>query len=168
MRLCASSSMSCWTGAVSPSFGRVDKTHRITLTEILRTLEPLNEGRDKRDQITYDSLWVHFPASLRPCRESGLLENPDVQGVQEGPRGITGCRTRIESLQRSGIKYEELIPGGITPQALFPTPTSIQEVISEADAPQGRILVKETLAAKPWRRLGWIVLALDITDRRPR
>ena len=35
------------------------KTHRITLTEILRTLEPLNEGRDKRDRITYDSLWIH-------------------------------------------------------------------------------------------------------------
>ena len=35
------------------------KFHRITLTEILRDLAPLNEGRDKRDQITYDSLWVH-------------------------------------------------------------------------------------------------------------
>ena len=36
------------------------KIHRITLTEILRTLEPLNEGRDRKDRITYDSLWVHF------------------------------------------------------------------------------------------------------------
>ena len=35
------------------------KIHRITLTEILRGLEPLNEGRDKSDRITYDSLWVH-------------------------------------------------------------------------------------------------------------
>ena len=35
------------------------KIHRVTLTEILRTLEPLNEGRDKRDRITYDSLWMH-------------------------------------------------------------------------------------------------------------
>ena len=35
------------------------RTHRITLTEILRDLEPLNEGRDKRHRITYDSLWVH-------------------------------------------------------------------------------------------------------------
>ena len=35
------------------------KTHRITLTEILRDLEPLNEGRDKRDRITYDCLWIH-------------------------------------------------------------------------------------------------------------
>ena len=75
------------------------KIHRITLTEILRDLAPLNEGRDKRHRITYDSLVDSLPASLRPCRDSGLLENPDVQGVQgvqEGPAGITGCRTPIE------------------------------------------------------------------------
>lgn len=36
------------------------KTHFITLTEILRTLEPLNEGRDKRHRISYESLWIHF------------------------------------------------------------------------------------------------------------
>ncbi len=35
------------------------KIHRITLTEILRDLEPLNESRDTRRPITYDSLWVH-------------------------------------------------------------------------------------------------------------
>jgi hypothetical protein len=35
------------------------KTHRITLTEILAWLEPLNEGRDNRDRISYHSLWVH-------------------------------------------------------------------------------------------------------------
>ena len=27
--------------------------------KILRNLEPLNEGRDERHRITYDSLWVH-------------------------------------------------------------------------------------------------------------
>lgn len=35
------------------------KTHRITYTDILRTLEPINEGREARDRITYDSLWIH-------------------------------------------------------------------------------------------------------------
>ena len=35
------------------------RIHRITLTEILRDLEPFNEGRDTRRRITYDSLWVH-------------------------------------------------------------------------------------------------------------
>ena len=33
--------------------------HRITYTDILGMLEPINEGRDKGDQITYDSLWIH-------------------------------------------------------------------------------------------------------------
>jgi hypothetical protein len=31
----------------------------VTYADILRDLEPLNEGRDKKDRITYDSLWVH-------------------------------------------------------------------------------------------------------------
>ena len=35
------------------------RIHRITLTEILRDLAPLNEGRDTRRRITYDSLRVH-------------------------------------------------------------------------------------------------------------
>jgi hypothetical protein len=35
------------------------KFHRITYAEILRDLAPLNEGRDKKDRITYDSLWIH-------------------------------------------------------------------------------------------------------------
>ena len=46
-----------WRG-VPVILGR-GKTHRITLTEILRDLEPLNEGCDTRNRITYDSLWVH-------------------------------------------------------------------------------------------------------------
>ena len=36
------------------------KTHLVTYADILRDLEPVNEGRDKRDRITYDSLWIHF------------------------------------------------------------------------------------------------------------
>ncbi len=46
-----------WRGVPIIRKGR--KAHRITLTEIPRSLEPLNEGRDQRDQITYDNLWVH-------------------------------------------------------------------------------------------------------------
>jgi hypothetical protein len=46
-----------WRG-VAVNLGR-GKTHRITVTEILRTLAPLNEGRDKGGRITYDSLWIH-------------------------------------------------------------------------------------------------------------
>ena len=36
-----------------------NKTHVITLADILRDLKPLNEGRDAADRITYNSLWVH-------------------------------------------------------------------------------------------------------------
>ena len=35
------------------------KTHRITYADILRDLEPLNEGREKSDRLSYSSLWVH-------------------------------------------------------------------------------------------------------------
>ena len=46
-----------WHGV--PVFQKAGKRHRITYADILRTLEPHNEGRDKRDRITYDSLWIH-------------------------------------------------------------------------------------------------------------
>ena len=36
-----------------------NKRRPITYTDILGMLEPLNEGRDTKDRITYDSLWVH-------------------------------------------------------------------------------------------------------------
>jgi hypothetical protein len=32
------------------------KRHRVTYTDLL---EPINEGRDQGDQISYSSLWVH-------------------------------------------------------------------------------------------------------------
>jgi hypothetical protein len=46
-----------WHGA--PIILGCGKTHVVTYSDILRDLEPLNEGRDKSDRITYDSLWVH-------------------------------------------------------------------------------------------------------------
>ena len=46
-----------WHGA--PIILGLGKTHVVTYTDILRDLEPLNKGRDKRDRIAYDSLWVH-------------------------------------------------------------------------------------------------------------
>jgi hypothetical protein len=46
-----------WQGA--PIVLGRGKTHVVTYADILRDLEPLNKGRDKRDRITYDSLWVH-------------------------------------------------------------------------------------------------------------
>jgi hypothetical protein len=46
-----------WHGV--PVIREGGKTHLVTYADILRDLEPLNEGRDKRDRITYDSLWIH-------------------------------------------------------------------------------------------------------------
>ena len=46
-----------WHGA--PIILGRGKTHLVTYADILRDLEPLNKGRDKKDRITYDSLWVH-------------------------------------------------------------------------------------------------------------
>jgi hypothetical protein len=46
-----------WHGA--PIILGRGKTHVVTYAEILRGLEPLNKGRDKKDRITYDSLRVH-------------------------------------------------------------------------------------------------------------
>src|SRR4029077_14029919 len=46
-----------WRGV--PVFLGRGKTHRVTYADILRDLEPLNEGRDERYRITYDTLWIH-------------------------------------------------------------------------------------------------------------
>ena len=46
-----------WHGA--PIILGRGKTHVVTYADILRDLEPLNEGRDDNDRITYDSLRVH-------------------------------------------------------------------------------------------------------------
>ena len=47
-----------WRGVPTP-LGRGKTHHPITYTDILRDLEPLNAGRDQRNRITYDSLWIH-------------------------------------------------------------------------------------------------------------
>ena len=49
------------------------KTHLVTYADILRDLEPLNEGRADRDRITYDSLWTR-QVPLRTRRDSRLQE----------------------------------------------------------------------------------------------
>ena len=46
-----------WRGV--PSILGRGETHRISYAEILRDMAPFNEGRDKKEWITYDSLWVH-------------------------------------------------------------------------------------------------------------
>jgi hypothetical protein len=47
-----------WRGV--PIFRQDGKAHGITLAEILAQLEPLNNGREKGDRITYTTLWNHY------------------------------------------------------------------------------------------------------------
>jgi hypothetical protein len=46
-----------WHGA--PIILGRGKTHMVAHADILRDLEPLNDGRDKSDRISYASLWAH-------------------------------------------------------------------------------------------------------------
>lgn len=46
-----------WRGV--PVVQQDGRSHAITLTEILAQLQPLNDGREKGDRITYNSLWIH-------------------------------------------------------------------------------------------------------------
>jgi hypothetical protein len=46
-----------WRGA--PIILGPGKSHVVTYADILRGLQPINEGRDRRDQITYSCLWIH-------------------------------------------------------------------------------------------------------------
>ena len=46
-----------WRGA--PIILGSGEIHMVTYADILRELEPVNKARDKKNRITYDSLWVH-------------------------------------------------------------------------------------------------------------
>jgi hypothetical protein len=59
-----------WRGVPLVPDGRI-KRHRITYTDILDWLEPLNEGRDEKDRITYDCLWTH---AKRHYHLDGLID----------------------------------------------------------------------------------------------
>ena len=74
------------------------KVRRITLTEILRHLAPLNEGSDTKDRITYDSLWVHFQRhySLAGQVAYRRARCPRSSGSSRRPCGDDGCRAPIE------------------------------------------------------------------------
>ena len=84
-----------WRG-VPINLGR-GKTHLVTY-DILRDLAALNEGRDKRDQISYHSLRIHFQrhysvAGITACRRTRMSKE-----FKEFKKacGDNGCRTPIE------------------------------------------------------------------------
>jgi hypothetical protein len=47
------------------------ETHVVTYADILRELEPVNKGRDKKNRITYSSLWAH---AKRHYELAGILD----------------------------------------------------------------------------------------------
>jgi hypothetical protein len=86
-----------WRG-VPIRLGR-GETHLITYADILRELEPFNEGRDERDRITYDSLWVH---ATRHYELAGIVTYWGARMVKE----------LTSALERNGLKtYRGLTDG---------------------------------------------------------
>ena len=105
--------LSCSTGAVSQSSWAVGKIHQITLTEILRDLAPLNEGRDKKDRITYDSLWVHFRRHYDLAGIVAYRRTRMVRGVQEvkQPCGMTGVGRPVDTApEKLALSTKKSVP----------------------------------------------------------
>jgi len=82
-----------WRGVpIIPGRG---KSHLVTYADIVRDLEPLNEGRDTRRRITYDSLWVH---AKRHYDLAGIAAYRSTRWSEEFKKALRGnwCRAPIE------------------------------------------------------------------------
>ncbi len=79
------------------------KFHRITLTEILRDLAPLNEGRDKKNRITYDCLWNHFQRHYDLAGQVAYRRARMAKEFTEFKKSLrgNGCRAPTDKPQRS-------------------------------------------------------------------
>jgi hypothetical protein len=62
----------------SPPSWAVATGHVDTYAAILRELEPVNKGRDKKNRITYSSLWVH---AKRHYELAGITDYWEASGV---------------------------------------------------------------------------------------
>lgn len=73
------------------------KTHKIALSDILRALEPLNEGHDPRDRLTYNSLRVH---ARRHYEIEGVAAYWEVQMRKKLRKALTadGLKRPVEKL----------------------------------------------------------------------
>jgi hypothetical protein len=83
------------------------KFHRITLTEILRDLAPLNEGRDDRHRITYASLWNHCQRHYDLARTPAYRRTRWSEEFRKALRGSGGVGRLSNSPREARIKYEE-------------------------------------------------------------
>jgi hypothetical protein len=78
----------------------------ITYTDILGMLEPLNEGRDNGDRITYDSLWIH---AKRHYDLDGIAAYWESQMVKDLRHALMrGGRKPIEQQKARRAKYDKI------------------------------------------------------------
>jgi hypothetical protein len=70
-----------------------NKRRRITYTDILGMLEPLNEGRDRRHVITYNSLWIHAKRHSDLAGTAAYWRARKDKELRNALGGITGCGT---------------------------------------------------------------------------
>ena len=89
-----------WRGV--PIFLGRGKIHRITYAEIMRDLEPLNEGRDDRHRITYDSLWIHAKRHYDLAGIEAYWRARTQKEFKEFKKALrrNGCRTPIDKPER--------------------------------------------------------------------
>jgi hypothetical protein len=64
----------------------------VTYADILAMLEPANEGREERDRITYDSLWIHSRRHYDTAAMIDYWEKRFYQELRNTMRG-SGRRT---------------------------------------------------------------------------
>jgi hypothetical protein len=70
-----------------------NKRRRITYTDILGMLEPLHEGRDKRDVITYNSLWIHAKRHYDLAGIAAYWRARMDKELRNALGGLTSCGT---------------------------------------------------------------------------
>jgi hypothetical protein len=71
------------------------KCHQVTYADILRHLEPINESRDKRNRITYNSLWNHAKRHYDLAAIAAYCISRMDKELRKA-LGDNGCRTAIE------------------------------------------------------------------------
>ena len=146
----ASTDLLDWHG-VSIFLGR-GKVRRITLTEILRHLAPINEGRDDKDRITYDSLWVHFQ---RHYDLAGIVAYRRTRMAKEfkkssSPCGMTGVGRLANSPGKARLKYEEIGPSVTLGLHLSHRVIGVKVQVTNACAP--RVTASRLYACRRYKR----------------
>ena len=92
-------------------------THLVTYADILRELEPLNEGVTRGTGSHYDSLWIHAKRHYELAGIVALLEIPDGQGAEECPGGQRGVGHLSSCRRKPELSTTENRSWGMTPSS---------------------------------------------------